>query len=131
MAKKKSTSTLEKRATREVKKQAKKNPLVVILLVVFLAVGALGGFFGVQLLTKNDIFELVGEQEITINIGSEYHEEGVKIISFGKDISAKVKTETNLDSDVAGKYYIKYTVDDFRFKDVVRYRYITVTEVGA
>ena len=128
MAKKK--STLGKTLKKETKKQAKKNPLVAVLLLALLAVGAVGGFFGIKVLTKNDTFQLVGQQEVELAIGQDYVEEGVKIVSFGKDVSEKVKTETNLNTEEAGQYYVKYTVDDFRFKNVVRYRYITVVEVN-
>ena len=131
MANTKSNTSAKNLAKKELKKQAKKNPLVVLLLVVFLAVGALGGFFGAKLITQHDTFQLVGQQELTLKVGEQYKEEGVKIISFGRDISSQAKSESTVDTSVAGKYYVKYTVDDLRFKGVVRYRYITVVEESA
>lgn len=128
MAKKK--SSLSKTVSKETKKQVKKNPLVALFLLVLVAVGAAGGFFGIKLLTKNDTFEIIGEQTIELTIGQEYTEQGVKAISFGKDVSADVEIDSNVNINQAGEYYVKYTIDDFRFKDVVRYRYVKVVEAS-
>ena len=46
MAKKK--SSLSKTVSKETKKQVKKNPLVALFLLVLVAVGAAGGFFGIN-----------------------------------------------------------------------------------
>lgn len=134
MATKKKTSSLKqkvkKTAKSEVKKQVKKRPIFAIVLFLLLAVGGVGGFFGAKFLTANDTFALVGEANITLTVGEEYVEEGVTIISFGKDISDKVEIESNVDTSVAGEYYIKYTVEGLRFGSVARYRYVKVVEVG-
>lgn len=104
-----------------------------------LVLGLVIGWFGGEYLCKNDTFELLGEKEYSINaneVGFEYFDEGVKIIEFGRDISGKVTVETNMlrsdngayavDTTVPGKYYIKYTVDSYRYGEIARIRVFTV-----
>lgn len=122
MAKKK--TKLEK----TIKKQSKLHPLATIFVIIFLVCGLLGGWFTVKYLTKNDKFEIVGEQTITLTLGEDYVDEGAVAVSFGKDISSKIKSENNVDKAKVGRYFIKYTVDDFRYKSVVKYRYIVYVE---
>lgn len=121
MAKK---SNLEK----TINKQKKAHPVAFLLVVLFLVVGAVAGYFVVQYLTKNDRFEIIGEQTITLNIGETYEDEGAIAISFGRDISDKIKVENNINNLEAGRYYIKYTIDDIRYSGVVKYRYIIYLE---
>ena len=66
----------------------------------------------------------MGEQTITLNVGEEFVDEGVNIVAFGKDISDSVKVENNINNTVAGRYYVKYTVDNLRYNGVVKYRYV-------
>lgn len=116
---------------KEKNKKSKKKPVfLTALLVVFLLFGV-GGYFTLRQITKNDEFTLIGEKEIVLIVGEDYQEKGAKVVSFGKDKSAQIIIESNVDTSVAGRYYVKYSVDDFRFKNVVRYRYVTVEEVGA
>ncbi len=112
-----------------VNKQKKKHPLAFIFVVLFLVVGCLGGYFGVQTLTKDDVFMLIGDQTVILSIGEDYIDEGVTIIAFGQDISVSVEVEDNIDSTQAGIYYIKYTVDNLRYKGVVKYRYVIYEEI--
>lgn len=121
MAKK---SNIEK----SIDKQKKAHPVAFLLVVIFLVVGAVAGYFTVRYLTRDDRFELIGEQTITLNVGETYIDEGAVAISFGRDVSDKIVTETDVDSMVAGRYYIKYTIDDIRYSGVVKYRYIVYLE---
>ena len=102
-----------------------------IISVLCIVVGAVAGYFTLQKLTENDVFEITANKVVEINVGEEYIDnlEEVKVISFGKDISNKVKSESNLDNTTPGQYYIKYTVNDFRFKGNERFRIIKVVEV--
>lgn len=112
-------------------KKAKKGNIknfTLAVLVILLAIGCVGGFFLANYITKNDKFEIIGEKTIVLTLGETYEDEKAVVISFGKDISDKVVSENNIDYSVAGEYYIKYSVDDFRFKDVYRYRYILIKE---
>ena len=92
-----------------------------------------------KLVTEGDRFELLGEKEIHVGIGEEffYTDEGVKLVSLGRDLSDSVKVETNLkktdkgytvDSSRGGVYYIKYTVDDIKYGETVRVRAVIVGE---
>ena len=95
-----------KRSSKKAKKQLKKLGFGAIMMAIFmLAIGAAGGFFGVKFLTKKDCFELIGKDEITLQLGETYLDEGANIVSFGKDVSADVEIETNLKIDLNGKYY--------------------------
>ena len=84
MAKK---SDVQKAAEKAVKKS---HPATLILAILFLIVGAVAGVVLSRELTKNDKFELIGEKQVELAIGESYKEAGVKIISFGRDISDKV-----------------------------------------
>ena len=135
-AKKTSTSASKKKESKnsnlsssssKTKKTQKMPVFLTTLLIIAIIFGA-GGFFTFRLLTQNDEFTIVGDKQITLTVGDEYVEQGVKIVSFGKDKSSQVVIENTIDTSVAGKYYVKYTAKDYRFKDVVRYRYVTVEE---
>lgn len=118
-----------KRAKQQAKKQVKKKPWLIVLAFV-LALGAVGGFFGAGHITKNDVFEVVGDKTVYLQLGQTYQDEGAKAISFGKDVSEKIKSENNINFTVAGEYYIKYTIEDIRFGNVCRYRYVIISEVN-
>ena len=110
-----------------VDKQKKAHPIAFFLVVLFLAVGAVCGYFVTKHLTRNDKFEIIGEQTITINLGEDLpQDEGAVAISFGRDISSRIVVEDNINIEKAGRYYIKYTVDDIRYNGVVKYRYIII-----
>lgn len=120
---------MAKSRKKQIEKIAKKvNPFVLLLFVIIFAGFVAGGYFLSNNMIKNDTFELIGDKTIQLSVGQTYTDEGAKAISFGKDISHKIVTENNIDFSTAGNYYIKYTVDDIRFKDVVRYRTIIVVE---
>ena len=115
MAKK---SDVQKAAERAVKKS---HPATHILAILFLIVGAVAGVMLSRELTKNDKFELIGEKQVELAIGESYKEAGVKIISFGRDISDKVAYGGDFvtmgEIPEEGIYQIVYTVDDFRWGD--------------
>ena len=95
----------------------------IICALVLLVVGAVGGYLGFKVLTKNDCFVLNGKDEITLQIGEKYTDESVTVVAFGKDETSKVKIETNLTvnedgtyfAEEEGTYYISYTVDNFKY----------------
>ena len=113
------------------KKQTKKMSWPVVLIVLAMVVAAVAGFFTAQKLTENDKFELIGDKVVEVEVGGTYQDQGkgAQVISFGVDLSEFVKTENNIDFNTPGQYYIKYTVDNFRFKGIARYRIINVVEV--
>ena len=133
---------ITKSQQRKIKKYAKKvKPLTWILAIAFLLVGAGAGYLTITQVCKNDTIEVLGNKAITYTVGAgttTYTDEGIKAIVFGKDISSDVIVESNLekvgaayeiDLSTAGDYYIKYTINHFKFGTVVKYRTITVEEV--
>ena len=142
MGKRKSTSKISKkvefdlnidqpskRTKRKVKTRLKKMSFRVVALAVFLlAVGVVGGYFGVQYLSRNDCFNIVGADEITLEIGESYLDEGVRVVAFGVEETDKVEIETNLKKDNNGKfyaqtegtYYIKYTVNNIKYGSIFK-----------
>ena len=118
-----------KRTTRKVKTRLKKLSFGVVMLAIFLlAVGVVGGYFGVQYLSRNDCFNIVGAEEITLEIGESYLDEGVRVVAFGVEETDKVEIETNLKKDNNGKfyaqtegtYYIKYTVNNIKYGSIFK-----------
>ena len=97
-----------------------------ILVFAFLFLGLGGGVFSCWMICRNDCFEIVGQEELVFTLDSEderYVDEGVKIVSFGKDVSSSVEIETNLLVDDQGRYYaeeegtyyIKYKSNDLKY----------------
>ena len=111
-------------------KKIKKIGFATIMLAVFVfALSSVGGFFALKLVTKNDCFEIVGNDEITLEIGAEnYTDEGVKVIAFGKDVSDDVTIETNLkkaedgtySAEEEGTYYIIYKSNNFKYNSLFK-----------
>ncbi len=92
---------------------------VIITFILSLALGVGACFF----LNRNDEFEMLGEEYVTLEIGEGYADEGVKIVEFGRDISDKAQVETSMRYE-NGKYYaegeetayyISYTVNTLKF----------------
>lgn len=107
------------------KGKAKKS-LKFIVLLVLIAGAIVCGFFTAKHITRNDTFEIIGERTVTIQVGQVYEDQGAKAISFGKDVSSKITAESNVNNMEEGSYYIKYTVDDIRYKNIERYRIVIV-----
>ena len=147
MDKEKIQKEVKKQAVRKTKRTAKKklrriHPLSFVIWFLALAIGLGAGAGAYAFLCRNDGFEVVGEKDTTLPKLSEegkyyeYADKGVKIVSRGKDISDRVKVETNMteidegvyriDASEEGVYYIVYTVDDVRFGEIRRVRTITV-----
>ena len=112
------------------KADKKSHPATLILAILFLIVGAVAGVVLSRELTKNDKFELIGEKQVELAIGESYKEAGVKIISFGRDISDKVAYGGDFvtmgEIPEEGIYQIVYTVDDFRWGDYQLVRTVIV-----
>ena len=110
------------------KKKSAKMSVSLIVILLLVAVGAVCGYFTAQKLTENDKFEIIGERIIEVQVGGTYEDEGAVAVSFGKDLSDKIIVENVVDFNTPGQYYIRYTVDNFRFRGIERYRIINVVE---
>lgn len=113
---------------RGIKKAIKKsNKTLLFVFLLFLIIGIISGYIATKIITKNDTFELIGNKSITLNLNQEYVEQGVKVISYGKDLKERVKIESDLDLTKEGEYTIVYTIkDSYKYKDIKRVRYITI-----
>lgn len=142
------TEELGERATRKVKSKAKRkvkskvkriHPLSFVIWVLCLAIGAGLGIGAYTVVSANDHFILRGQKSYVLPIGGEvtYKDKGAEIISFGKDISDRVRIKTNLtetdedgvykiDTSEPGEYYMIYTVDSVKYGQIQRVRTITV-----
>ena len=124
-----------KRAKKAIKRTHRGITLIGILCLL---IGFALGYIGAEYLSENDCFELLGEQEIAVAQGTTYSytEEGVKIISFSRDLSSQVQITTDLpidengnymiDTSVETTYIITYTVEDIKYGNIKRIRKITV-----
>ncbi len=115
----------EKKTVSALKKTSLKAWLVgLVCLFVGVLVGAGVWFF----VGKNDCFKIVGQDELSFTLSEHYKDEGVKIISLGKDLSTTAKIETNLKVDEngnyyaedVGTYYIKYSSDDIKYGKIFK-----------
>lgn len=132
-----------KKSTKNKAKTAVKNTSVKVFLIgfLFLLVGIGCGVGVCWGLCRNDTFELYGQEELTLTLEEKYMDDGVKIISFGKDVSGDIEIETNLKqdenglfcSDEVGTFYIKYHSNSFKYGTlftVEKVRLITFVEVS-
>ena len=119
-------------------KTDKKKPKSHILLfaVIFLIVGMVAGGLTTYFVCKNDTFELLGQESVSLTVGESYQDEGVKIIAFGKDESKSVSIKTELQKDEngnytsseEGKFYIIYTSTCFKFGKLFKIQKIRYIE---
>lgn len=128
---------------RKVENEIKKmHPLTKFIVILVLLVGIIGGFFAGTYLQRNDKFELIGEDTITIFVGGEYQEpdisNAVVCISFGRNVSYTVSIDENQSTydpinsiKEAGKYYIVYATSDFKYSSINRIRTIIVQEIDS
>ena len=128
-------------------KSMKKSAVAWVVVLLFLIVGAVGGFFAHKLAFKNDVYQMVtyanGQADVYIGADEDiqtYTELGVKCISFGKDVSnectVKYYYRTDLTEDqieVAkvdetkpGIYYAVYSNTSKKYKSVTLIRNIIV-----
>ena len=122
--------------------------IVLLVTLVGVAIGAGVCWYVCQ----DDCFTIIGKEEFTmpmstieyvngeaIEVPTSYFDEGVKVVSFGRDISNEVYVETDLKknedgsyyADEVGTYYIIYKTDDIKYGKVFtveRIRLITFVE---
>ena len=128
-----------------IKKLLKQIPtLVKVVGITLFVVGCLAGAVVGNVLSKNDTFELVGSNvSYEINSTAIYQDEGVKLVSMGRDLSNKVNIEVSKgliqnddgtfrvqDTSKEGMYYIIYTTTDFKFSKIRKIRYIYVADMS-
>lgn len=142
-------ATRTTRSQRSTSRQIKKLGLKAILIILLVTVVGVGvGMGACWILSRNDCFTIIGDEEITLTLKGEdealtskhcYYDKGVKVVSFGRNISEDVYIETDLKrspdggfyAEEAGTYYIIYKVDDIKYGKIFtvqRIRLITFVE---
>ncbi|MGN1200784.1 MAG: hypothetical protein ACI4R8_00770 [Candidatus Caccovivens sp.] len=112
-----------------------------LIAIVFLLIGLFVGAGTWFLICRNDTFEIVGNDNLTLTLEETYSDEGVKIIAFGKDDSENYEIETNLlvnedgdfYSEEIGTFYIKYKSKNLKYSTVFtveKVRLITFVEAS-
>ena len=119
-----------KKSQKIIKELKKIHKATIILVLLFAVLGIGAGFGTAYFLTKNDVFELIGDSKIELIIGETYEEQGVRAVAFGKDISSTVEIKGTVNTQEKGRYVLEYTVNNFRFKDYVLYKLVIVKEQG-
>ncbi len=136
-------------------KKRKKSSLSFKAILIILMVTIIGGAIGVGacwFISRDDCFKIIGQEELTIpmttinyvdgepiEVATSYVDEGVKVVSFGRDISKDVYIETDLKqnqdgsyyADEIGTYYIIYKTNDIKYGKIFtveRIRLITFVE---
>ena len=107
-----------------------------IVLVIIWMVAVLLGKISFKYFTRNDCFELIGKDELTLTLGETYIDESIHAVSFGRDVSDKVYIETNLQinqdgeyyADEIGTYYIVYKVKDFKYDKLFKIQRIRLIQ---
>lgn len=93
-------------AVKAAKKMSGKSFVVVfVCFILALAVGVGVCFF----LGRNDKFDFIGNEELSLTLNETYADEGVEIKEFGLDISKKATVKTNLKQNEKGEYYAEET----------------------
>lgn len=132
--------------SRQIKRLGWKAVLIVLMVTLL---GVAIGASVCWVMCRNDEFTIIGNDEITLMLKDEsemeyndrnsYIDEGVKVVSFGRDVSDSVYIETNLKmtedgayyADEIGTYYMIYKVDDIKYGKIFtvqRIRLITFVE---
>ncbi|WP_160676810.1 immunoglobulin-like domain-containing protein [Clostridium sp. C8-1-8] len=74
--------------------------------------------------TKKPIIEMKGDSDITLEVGTEYKEQGATAKdNYDGDITGKIVMDSNINTNVKGNYFVKYNVMDTSgnaAKEVVR-----------
>lgn len=137
-----SSKRAQKRTQKSVEKKIRRGlgvkGILIVLLVMIMGIGVgVGAFYFVG---RNDCFELIGEDYVVLELGEKYIDQGVKVISLGKDISSKVVVETDglidngdgsFSATSADRYAIIYKSNDIKYGKlftVQRIRFIDFVE---
>lgn len=127
-------------AAKAIKSSKNKGATVIVLLICFI-IGIVAGFFGLGVLTQNDKFEMTGKDFVEVTMYEEYQDEGATAVFLRKeravsvtyyyreDISHDVEARENVDTSVAGFYYVVYQTDAFLYGNTDLIRTVEVVRV--
>lgn len=93
--------------------------IIMILFLLFLNAFIFGYIYKLEYKEINSGFYLNGEDEVTVEYGDKYKEEGYVALLNGKNYEKNVSIETNLDENKIGTYKIKYKLNLIVFEKVI------------
>lgn len=121
-SKSRTQKSVEKKVEKKIRKSIGWKGVLIVLIVMIIGIGAgVGAFYYVG---RNDCFELIGEDYVVLELGQSYVDEGVKVISLGKDISNEVIIETDglidngdgsFTATTADRYVMIYKTKDIKY----------------
>ncbi|MBQ8430600.1 MAG: hypothetical protein IJX26_01480 [Clostridia bacterium] len=132
-----------KKTQRNLKKVGFKAVLIALCLLVLSSALGLGVCY---IITKDDHFTLLGQDELSLQVSEKYIEDGFEVIEFGKKQNHKVIIETDMvinedgsyspqvdenGEAIVGTYYILYKTESFKYSKIAniqRIRLITFVE---
>ena len=108
------TENNDKKQEKQNNSNKKKAVFVTVKVLIIIAVLSLiicGGLtYFINKTKANTVFSLLGETEITLELGEDYKEAGFIAKSYNKDINDKVRVTSNLNLKVPGDYKISYNL---------------------
>lgn len=130
--KKRTVNKSVKTAEKQLKKMGVKGMIIAVLCLLL---GVAAGISAYLVVCKNDCFEIIGNDEMTITLNEKYVDQGVKIIEFGKDVSETAVIDTNLklsDDNLPtelGTFYVKYSVNSVKYGKIFKIEKIRLISV--
>lgn len=93
--------------------------IIMILFLLFLNAFVFGYIYKLEYKEINSGLYLNGEDEVTVEYGNKYNEEGYVALLNGKNYEKNVSIETNLDENKIGTYKIRYKLSLIVFEKVI------------
>lgn len=117
---------------RNEEKNKKNNDVVVVITIITVSlifILTICYFLLVQNLNKNIEFELIGKENIEIEVGEKYLEEGSIAKCNNKDISNKIELKSNVDENKVGQYLVQYKIkSNFLHEEKTLYRNVYIKD---
>lgn len=122
--------------SKQVNKTSKLKPAHRFVVALFLLIGIAIGYFGGNLLQKNDQFRLIGGETISIDVNEKLDfadlSKYVVCISFGRNAISSVSIEgldnLNLDTSEEKVYNVTYISSDVKYNKIKLSQTIIVTK---
>lgn len=117
---------------RNEEKNKKNNDVVVVITIITVSlifILTICYLLLVQNLNKNIEFELIGKENIEIEVGEKYLEEGSIAKCNNKDISNKIELKSNVDENKVGQYLVQYKIkSNFLHEEKTLYRNVYIKD---
>lgn len=97
-----------------------KTLLTLSFLLLTITASVIGFFEREKIDTLNNGFKILGNNDITLDYGNKYIEEGYIAVLNGKDLKNDVKVINNIDDNKLGEYNIEYTLKYKRYNKTLK-----------